>query len=261
MQLGKGMVSITMFVANAIDNGLSAVPVAASTSLDADFLQLMLVEGHAILRDGLRALIENEQGLRVVDSIGSCGEGLSRLAESRPDVVITDLVFPDRAGIGFISELKSASPCTRILVLTACNTEEHIRAALNAGATGFVLKDSGSSELMQGIRSVAAGTQFLCQAVWSKILNRYLADETPQVEPVPSTSTSLTTREQEVLTHIACGYSNKRVARLMNISVKTVEKHRSNLMRKLGLHNTAAVTMFAMRHGLIHNGETANEVS
>jgi DNA-binding NarL/FixJ family response regulator len=247
-----------MFVANAIDDLCPASAVAA-VNMDTDVLQLMLVEGHAILRDGLRALIENERGFRVVDSVGSCGEGLSRLAATRPDVVITDLVFPDRAGIGFISELKDASPHSRILVLTACNTEEHIRAALNAGATGFVLKESGSSELMQGIRSVASGSQFLCKAVWSKVLTRYLSQGEKLPDPEPAVKTMLTSREQEVLTYIARGHSNKLVARSMDISVKTVEKHRSNLMRKLNLHNTAAVTMFALRNGLIRNEELAGE--
>jgi len=134
------------------------------------------------------------------------------------------------------------------LVLTAHENEEYIRAALNAGADGYVLKDANSTELMLAIRTVSAGQQFLCKAIASKILSGYLSGD--QRASFPSVAKSITEREREVLTRIALGNSNKLIARDLGVSPKTVEKHRSNLMRKLQLHNAAAITMFAIRNGM-----------
>lgn len=216
---------------------------------------VVLVEDHAILREGLKALIEFEAELKVVGEAGCAQDGVELAERLQPQVVVTDLALPGRSGIALITELQEKCPETRILVLTAHNTEEYIRAALNAGATGYVLKDSSRAELIQAIRSVATGRQFLCQEVSARILSRYLM---PQEAPKPTASSATVTgREREVLTSIALGHSNKHIARLLNLSVKTVEKHRSNLMRKLGLHNTAAVTMFAIRNGYVRSEEVA----
>jgi len=138
-------------------------------------------------------------------------------------------------------------PETRKLVLTAHENEEYVRAALNAGADGYVLKEANSSELMLAIRTVSAGEQFLCKAIATKVLSGYLSGDQ---RPSGTTVQSITGREREVLTQIALGNSNKLIARELGVSPKTVEKHRSNLMRKLQLHNAAAVTTYAIRHGM-----------
>ena len=137
-------------------------------------------------------------------------------------------------------------------MLTAHESEEYIRAALNAGADGYVLKDANSAELMLAIRTVSIGQQFLCKAIASRILSGYLSGYAPadQRPTVPAGAQSITEREREVLTRIALGNSNKVIARELGVSPKTVEKHRSNLMRKLQLHNAAAITMFAIRNGM-----------
>ena len=137
-------------------------------------------------------------------------------------------------------------------MLTAHENEEYIRAALNAGADGYVLKDANSAELMLAIRTVSAGQQFLCKAIASKILSGYLSGYAAgdQRAATPAVTQSITEREREVLTRIALGNSNKLIARDLGVSPKTVEKHRSNLMRKLQLHNAAAITMFAIRNGM-----------
>jgi len=211
-------------------------------------IRIVLVEDHAILREGLRALIEIESDFDVVGEFCSVEESLEGIRDLQPDIVVTDLGLPGRSGIELLAEIKRLSPMTRKLVLTAHENEEYIRAALNAGAEGYVLKDANSAELMQGIRTVSLGQQFLCRAIASKILSGYLSGDQ---RPASVTATqSITGREREVLTRIALGNSNKLIARELGVSPKTVEKHRSNLMRKLQLHNAAAITMFAIRNGM-----------
>jgi DNA-binding NarL/FixJ family response regulator len=215
-------------------------------------LRIVLVEDHAILREGLKALIEVESDFEIVGEFASVEHTLAGIRGLMPDVVVTDLALPGRSGIELISELQRLMPETRKLVLTAHENEEYIRAALNAGASGYVLKDANSAELMAAIRSVGLGQQFLCKAIASKILSGYLAGYVAG-EPrtaVPPVAQSITEREREVLTRIALGNSNKVIARDLGVSPKTVEKHRSNLMRKLQLHNAAAITMFAIRNGM-----------
>jgi DNA-binding NarL/FixJ family response regulator len=211
-------------------------------------IRIVLVEDHAILREGLKALIELESDFDVVGEFCSVDESLVGIGNLQPDIVVTDLGLPGRSGIELLSEIKRLSPMTRKLVLTAHENEEYIRAALNAGAEGYVLKDANSAELMLGIRTVSLGQQFLCRAIASKILSGYLSGDQ---RPASVTATqSITGREREVLTRIALGNSNKLIARELGVSPKTVEKHRSNLMRKLQLHNAAAITMFAIRNGM-----------
>jgi DNA-binding NarL/FixJ family response regulator len=211
-------------------------------------IRIVLVEDHAILRDGLKALIELEPDFRVVAEFDGVAASLSCIRDLQPDVVLTDLALPGRSGIELLSEIRTLCPLTRKLVLTAYDNEEYIRAALTAGADGYVLKEATSAELMLAIRTVSAGQQFLCKAIAGKILSGYLLGD--QQQPTPTAAQSITGREREVLTRIALGNSNKMIARELGLSPKTVEKHRSNLMRKLQLHNAAAITMFAIRNGM-----------
>jgi DNA-binding NarL/FixJ family response regulator len=215
-------------------------------------IRIVLVEDHAILREGLRALIEIETEFEVVGEFGSVEAAVDGIRGLQPDLVLTDLALPGRSGIELLAEIQHISPLTRTLVLTAHENEEYIRAALNAGANGYVLKDATSAELMRAIRTVSVGQQFLCKAIASKILSGYLSGYTTvdQRPPCPASAQSITEREREVLTRIALGNSNKVIARELGVSPKTVEKHRSNLMRKLQLHNAAAITMFAIRNGM-----------
>ena len=228
--------------------GLEKRPCAVFDGAAKPPIRLVLVEDHAILREGLKALIELEAEFQVVGEFPSVDDSLDGIRDLQPDLVITDLALPGRSGIELLGEIRKLSPRTRKLVLTAHENEEYIRAALNAGADGYVLKDANSAELNLAIRTVSAGQQFLCKAIASKILMGYLSgDQRPACAPVTQ---AITGREREVLTRIALGNSNKLIARELGVSPKTVEKHRSNLMRKLQLHNAAAITMFAIRNGM-----------
>jgi DNA-binding NarL/FixJ family response regulator len=223
-----------------------------SPAKSAPRIRIVLVEDHAILREGLKALILMEADCDVVGEFASAELGLPGISELQPDIVMTDLALPGRSGIELLGEIKRVSPRSRRLVLTAHENEEYIRAALNAGADGYVLKDANSAELMLAIRTVSVGQQFLCKAIASKILSGYLSGYAAgdQRAATPAVTQSITEREREVLTRIALGNSNKLIARDLGVSPKTVEKHRSNLMRKLQLHNAAAITMFAIRNGM-----------
>ena len=214
-------------------------------------IRIVLVEDHAILREGLKALIEIEPDFHIVGEFGSAEDALMSLGQLQPDVVLTDLALPGRSGIDLLGEMARVAPFARTLVLTAHESEEYIRAALNAGADGYVLKDANGSELMLAIRTIATGQQFLCKAIASKVLVGYLSGYAHDQGTSSATAVqAITGREREVLTRIALGNSNKLIARELGVSPKTVEKHRSNLMRKLHLHNAAAITMYAIRNGM-----------
>jgi len=218
-------------------------------------IRIVLVEDHTILRDGLKALIEMEPDFTVVGEFGAVDQCLAAIDDLLPDLVLTDLELPERSGIELLARLTHLVPKARKLVLTAHSGEEHVRAALHAGADGYVLKDADRDELILAIRTVSAGQQFLCEAVANKVLCSYLSGGASRRGA--ATAQSITGREREVLTRIALGESNKIIARSLALSVKTIEKHRSNLMRKLNLHNAAAITLFAVRNGLTGDPESA----
>jgi DNA-binding NarL/FixJ family response regulator len=214
-------------------------------------IRIVLVEDHAILREGLRALVTIESDFEIVGEFCSAEESLDCIGDLQPDLVLTDLTLPGLSGIELLAEIRRLSPLTRKLVLTAHANEDYIRAAFNAGADGYILKDVNSAELMIAIRTVSAGRQFLCKTISNTILSGYLSGD--QRSSSRAASQAITGREREVLTRIALGNSNKSIARELGVSPKTVEKHRSNLMRKLHLHNAAAITMFAIRNGMTGN--------
>ncbi|TLY63124.1 MAG: response regulator transcription factor [Gammaproteobacteria bacterium] len=212
---------------------------------------IVIIEPHGILREGLRALIELEVDLRVVGEASTGADGVRVVQSTDPALVITDLAPPGTQGLRIIEQLRAASARVHVLVLTAYCTDEYIRAALGAGADGYVLKDAGRAELLQAIRSVIAGQKYFSEPVSARLVSGYLRRNEPTLGAAAGVYPRITEREREVLTHVALGESNKRVALALRLSVKTVEKHRANLMRKLELHNTASVTLFAVRNGLV----------
>lgn len=209
--------------------------------------RIVLVDDHAILREGLIALSEMESDLKVVGQAGSIAEGVAVAMATLPDLIITDLSLPGATGVQGIVEFHQRCPASRVLVLTMHDNEEYIRAALSAGAQGYVLKDASRAELIHGVRAVMAGQRHLCPRSSARVVCSYLGEQ----QLAPAVTSWVTGREREILAMIAAGMSNKRIARDLHRSVKTIEKHRSNLMRKLKLHNVAEVTRFALRSGML----------
>ncbi len=233
-----GIPGASATVAEGVLSGVGAKPLA-----------LLLVDDHTILREGLRSLLELQPDLNVVGEAGTFEDAVEQAIRLQPDIVLTDIGLPGRSGLLLVRELRKVCPAARVVLLTAHASEEYIRAGLDAQADGYVLKDSGHAELISAIRTVATGQHFLCKAVASRVLATYLhrGDSSGNQDPLHS----VTARERQVLTRIASGHSNKTVARELNLSVKTIEKHRANLMRKLALHNAADITRFALNHHLM----------
>ena len=214
--------------------------------------RMVLIEDHTILRDGLRALLELEPDFQVVGEAGNGADGVAVVRRVRPQLVITDIALPGASGLRTIGELRQVDPGLRVLVLTAHCTDEYIRAALQAGATGYILKDATRSDLIRGVRAVLSGQQYLSATVSARVVSGYVNGHG---ERRADNLRRITDREREVLRLIALGDSNKRIAMVLNLSVKTIEKHRANLMRKLSLHNTASVTRFAVQSGVLSSDE------
>ena len=236
---------------NLMQVGIDASPSTPAVSVCRPTIRIALIEDHAILREGLKALIEMELDFEIVGAFGNLEDSLSGIGQIQPDVVVMDLALPARAGTDLLAEIQKISPRTRKLVLTAQEDEEYIRAALNSGANGYLLKNADSAELMLAIRAVSAGQQFLCKSIATIRSGHPSVCVSQEQRPLSRTvGQVITEREREVLTRIALGNSNKVIARELGVSPKTVEKHRSNLMRKLQLHNAAAITMFAIRNGM-----------
>lgn len=209
--------------------------------------RIVLIEDHAILRAALHALIDMEGDLQVVGEAGTSNDAVRVVRETGAMLVVTDLALPGGSGLSTINALHAASPDLRVLILTAYCTDEYLRAAFSAGVDGYLLKDATRAELLQAIRAVMAGRKYFSAPVSARLLSGYLRPAAVPAAP----QAGITTREREVLTRIALGDSNKRAAQAMRLSIKTVEKHRANLMRKLEVHNTAGMTLFAIRNGLL----------
>jgi DNA-binding NarL/FixJ family response regulator len=212
-------------------------------------LRLLIAEDHTILRDGLRALFADVPDIEVVGEAADGRAAVRCAAEIRPDLVLMDLSMPNTNGTEAIRAIKRRLPETKIIALTAHKSEEYVRASLEAGADGYVLKDDSRSDLLSAIRSATRNQTYLSPGVSNGIVQGYLNRGT---ESVPETSwEKLTHRERGIIKLIAEGYKNREIAEYLSLSPKTVEKHRSNLMRKLGLHNASAVTAYAMENGLV----------
>jgi len=214
-----------------------------------DAQRLLIADDHAIVREGIRALLSESSDLEIVGEAAD-GREVARLASTlEPDLILMDLCMPGSNGTEAIRSIKRRAPKTKIVVLTVQRTEEHIRAALDAGADGYILKDDSGSELLTALQSIENGKAYLSPSICKQIVNGYL-DGCGQPS-TPSSWNLLTPRERQVLKLIAEGYSNKEIAEYLTLSHKTVEKHRSNLMHKLDLHNAPAVTAYAIHHGLL----------
>jgi DNA-binding NarL/FixJ family response regulator len=210
--------------------------------------RILLIEDHTLLRAGLRALLSQGDEFVVAGELESARDAARAIGTLSPDLILMDLSMPGMNGIEAITEIKRRFPAVRILVLTIHRAEEYIHESLRAGADGYVLKDASHDELRLAIRSVLNGKTYLSPDVSAKVVMGYLAKGK---EGAVTPWSTLTHREREVLKLVAEGRPNRSIAEFLRLSVKTVEKHRSNLMRKLDLHNTSKLTTYAIEKGLV----------
>jgi DNA-binding NarL/FixJ family response regulator len=211
--------------------------------------RIVIAEDHTILREGLRALLSSDPDLEIVGEAEDGQEAIRCVEKLKPGLVLMDLSMPRMNGMDAIREIKKRSPDTRILVLTVHKADEYIVATLQAGANGYVLKDSTHTELKMAIKNVFDGKFYISPGISAKVIEGFLENKSPQKAATPWDS--LTARERGILKLIAEGYKNKDIADFLCISVKTVEKHRANLMQKLDLHGVSALTTLAIEKGLI----------
>lgn len=211
--------------------------------------RVLIVEDHTLLRVGLRALLAQDPDIEIVGEAGNGRDAIRLVTSLSPHLVLMDLTMPGTNGIEAIAEIKRRSPQARVLVLTLHRADEYIHESLKAGADGYLLKDASHDELRVAIRSVLNGKTYLSPDISSKVVSGYLGggDHTG----FSSAWDTVTHREREVLKLVAEGRPNKYIAQYLCLSVKTVEKHRSNLMRKLDLHNASMLTAFAIEKGLV----------
>jgi DNA-binding NarL/FixJ family response regulator len=212
-------------------------------------VRLVIAEDHTILREGLRALLSSNKDFEIVGEAGDGREAIRCVEKLKPDLILTDLSMPRMNGMEAIREIKKQSPGTKVVVLTVHRTEEYILATLKAGADGYILKDSTQSELMMAVKNILSGKHYISPGISEKVIEGYL--EGRKTLKTRTTWETLTQREREILKLIAEGYRNKEIADYLCISVKTVEKHRANLMEKLDLHSIQALTTFALERGIV----------
>jgi two-component system response regulator NreC len=210
---------------------------------------VVIADDHTLFREGLRALLSAREDLEIKGEAEDGQEAIRSVEEHKPDLLLMDLSMPRMGGLEAIRELKARYPRTKILVLTIHGTEEFVLEALEAGASGYVLKDATHDELVLAIKSVLQEKRYLSPDISAKVIEGYIDGR----KTVKSRSAwdSLTLRERQILKLIAEGRKNKEIADILFISVKTVAKHRANIMGKLDLHNVSALTAYAMERGLI----------
>ena len=211
--------------------------------------RLFIVEDHKIVRDGLRSLMKTENGLEFVGEAGDGMEAIRCINKTNPDLIILDLNMPKMDGISIISQIKKQSQDMKILVLTMHKDEEYIMEAFKSGIDGYCIKTTTGKELLNAIRIVLAGRRYISPDISDMVLKGFIdRRETTKKEP---SFESLTQREKEVLKLVAEGYQNKEISEYLCISVKTVEKHRANIMQKLDLHSASMLTAYAIDKGLV----------
>ncbi len=212
-------------------------------------MRVLLADDHAIVRRGLRSLLETEPNMSVVAEAGDGHEAVRLAEEHHPDVAILDIGMPLMNGIEVAARLRAMDQPPRVVVLSMHTDESYILRALAAGAQAYLLKDSTDEELLPALRAVASGKPFVSAAVSAVLVEDYVRHL--QSRGLTDTFHLLTAREREVLQLLAEGRSNKEVASLLEVGLSTVETHRANLMQKLNLHNTAEIVLYAVRKGII----------
>ncbi len=212
-------------------------------------IRLLLVDDHAVVRSGLRTLLEPEADIEIVGEASTAREAVQRVRELQPDLVLLDIGLPDQSGIAAAQTIKHDWPHIAVVALTIHEDEEYFFPMLQAGASGYVPKRAAPEELITAIRTAAAGEIYLYPSLAKLLVSDYLTGEHPAAPK--AALDDLTEREREVLAYVAEGSSNPAIAEALVISPKTVARHRENIMRKLNLHSRSDLVKYAIRKGII----------
>lgn len=209
-------------------------------------VRILLAEDHVTVREGLKLILNAQPDMEVVGEAEDGREAITRARALSPDIVVMDISMPGLNGLKATQALKECCPAVKVLTLTRHADDGYLQQLLRAGVSGYVLKQSRSSELLHAVRSVAGGGKYIDPSITEKVLGDYRTRHTP---PGPGSRSILTPREEEVLRLIAWGYSNKEIAGRLELSVKTIETHKANAMHKLGMSSRIDIVRFALLQG------------
>ena len=211
-------------------------------------IRVVLVDDHALVRQGFRRILEDDPELTVVGEASNGADAIALVKKTDPDVVVMDMAMPEMSGLHATMEMIKQRPGTKVLILSMYSDEQYVRNALDAGAKGYILKSAIENDLTRAVKAVAAGEQYLAPELSSVLIR---AIQTGSFEKSSDPYERLTQREKQVLQLIAHGKSNKEIAVMLELSVNTVAVHRANLMSALGVHKTAELVLFAVKKGLV----------
>jgi DNA-binding NarL/FixJ family response regulator len=212
---------------------------------------VLIIDDHPLFREGLKAIIGREPRYRLVGEADTARAGIHLATESRPDVIIVDVSLPDKNGIELTRDLAKLLPESRVLIISMHSKITYIATAFQAGARGYLVKESASDGLLKGLAAVARGELFLDSSLSSQVVENLLQISVTSPAPAASPHPRLTPREQEVMRLLAEGFTTREIAQRLFISPKTVENHRANIMKKLDLRTTIDLVRQAARLGLI----------
>jgi DNA-binding NarL/FixJ family response regulator len=211
-------------------------------------IRVVLVDDHALVRQGFRRILEDDPDLTVVGEASNGMDAIALVKKTDPDVVVMDMAMPEMSGLHATMELIKQRPGTKILILSMYSDEQYVRNALDAGVKGYILKNAIENDLTRAVKAVAGGEQYLAPELSSVLIK---AIQSGSFDKSTDPYDRLTQREKQVLQLIARGKSNKEIAVMLDLSVNTVAVHRANLMSALGVHKTAELVLFAVKKGLV----------
>ncbi len=212
---------------------------------------ILIVDDHPLVREGLKSILHPATEYDVVGQAGNAGDAIRMVKKLKPDLVLLDLGLPDKSGLELSHEIRTISPPTRILIVSMHSKVDYIVKAFQAGATGYMTKESATERLLKGIEIVLNGEYFMDGAVSHAVVQKLMQTPEKEMKITDAGYETLTSREQEIMVLLAEGYSAKEAAEKLFISPKTVENHRANIMNKLGLHSTLELVRYAARLGLV----------
>jgi two-component system, NarL family, response regulator NreC len=207
-------------------------------------IRVLVVDDHAVVRSGLKLLLDSEEDVEVVGDAGTADQAVTRAELLKPDVVVLDVVMPGRSGIDATPEILQRSPDTKVLVLSMQDDPRYVQEAFAAGASGYVLKEAADSEVVQAVHEVAAGRRYVNPQLGARLATTAALEHAKSDDP-------LSDREREVMRLLALGHTNQEIAQLLFVSVRTAESHRAHVMQKLGLSTRAELVRHALAHGLL----------
>lgn len=211
-------------------------------------VRVLIVDDHAVVRSGLRRVLEAEQGIEVAGEAGDAREAVFETRATKPDVILMDVVMPGKSGVEAIPDVLKDAPGAKVLVLSMQDDPRYVREAFEAGASGYILKEAADTEVVAAVRDVAAGGRYVHPALGARLVAAE-ADERKRAEEDP-----LSERERDVLRLLALGHTNQEIADTLYLSVRTVETHRAHIMQKLRLHTRAELVRHALAQGLLDEG-------